>query len=136
MKVFFRFVIISAVLLHLLLLLGSCNYVPDDSLGSNSSKPLETVTEPVETVTEDASETASSSDLVDPKLIDQISKGMTYREVTEILGATGTDIGSGAVLFEYKLSNGKVAHIWFVNYIDVNEPSGLDDYVVDTIKVK
>ena len=129
MKVFFRFVIISSVLLHLLLLLGSCNHGSDDSLGSNSSEPLETVTE-------DASETASSSDLVDPKLIDQISKGMTYREVTEILGATGTDIGSGAVLFEYKLSNGKVAHIWFVNYIDVNEPSGLDDYVVDAIKVK
>ena len=61
---------------------------------------------------------------------------MTYREVTEILGATGTDIGSGAVLFEYKLSNGKIAHVWFVDYSDANEPSGLDYHVVDAIKVK
>lgn len=50
---------------------------------------------------------------VAPEKIEQVSAGMTYEEVTGVLSVLGRDIGSGAVIYEYHLSDGRVAHVHF-----------------------
>ena len=45
--------------------------------------------------------------------LQQIKIGMTYEQVTEILGGPGRDIGSGAIIFEYDLETGSTVQIYF-----------------------
>ena len=45
--------------------------------------------------------------------LEQIQVGMTYDQVTRILGVHGRDIGSGAIIFEYNLITGETVNIYF-----------------------
>lgn len=72
------------------------------------------------------------NDTVDPTLIEQITEGMTYKEVTEILGTTGTQVGSGAIIFEYHLSDGKTARIW----LQTDGSNDLNNYCVEGIRIE
>ena len=73
------------------------------------------------------------NDTVDPTLIEQITEGMTYKEVTEILGTSGTDVSSDAILFEYYLTDGRAAQIEFQK---LNETDDLNDFTVKSITVE
>lgn len=73
------------------------------------------------------------NDTVDPTLIEQITEGMTYNEVTEILGTSGTDVSSDAILFEYYLTDGRAAQIEFQK---LNETDDLNDFTVKSITVE
>jgi hypothetical protein len=74
----------------------------------------------------------AKSDPIAPELMEQISEGMTYKEVTEILGTTGTDVGYGAIIFEYHLSNGKTARIW----LQKDGSNDVNNYCVDRITIE
>ena len=71
-------------------------------------------------------------DPIDPTLTEQISEGMTYREVKELLGHMGVDVGSDDIVFEYRLTDGKVAHIYF----KANGASELSDFVVEKVTIE
>jgi len=45
---------------------------------------------------------------------EQIKPGQTYSEVREIIGFDGTDVGYGAILYEWKTEDGGNLLIWFV----------------------
>ena len=77
-------------------------------------------------------ETSAETYLVDIKLAEQITEGMTYKEVTEILGTTGTDVGYGAIIFEYHLSDGKTARIW----LQTDGSNDLNNYYVEGIGIE
>ena len=60
--------------------------------------------------------------------IDKIDfKGMTYGEVKQIMGSEGTDVGSGAIIFQWKLDDGKVLNVWLGSR-DIHDT--LDEYYV------
>ena len=42
-----------------------------------------------------------------------IKEGMTYTEVVEIMGDEGTDIGSGAIIYEWKITSDTCLYVWF-----------------------
>ncbi len=67
------------------------------------------------------SETSSteSNKPVSAALVDQIVLGKTYEQVCDILGSEGTDVGSGAILYQWPLDNGKYLHIHFNSHDDV-----------------
>ena len=71
-------------------------------------------------------------DPIDPALIEQISKGMTYKEIKEILGYMGKDVGSDDIVFEYRLADNKVAHI----SLKANDASELSDFVVEKVTIE
>ena len=75
---------------------------------------------------------STETSLVDSKLMGQITEGMTYKEVTEILGTTGTDVGYGAIIFEYHLSDGKTARIW----LQKDGSNDVNNYCVDGITIE
>lgn len=75
---------------------------------------------------------STETSLVDSKLMGQITEGMTYKEVTEILGTTGTDVGYGAIIFEYHLSDGKTARIW----LQTDGSNDLNNYYVEGIGIE
>ena len=62
------------------------------------------------------------------EVIARIKKGMNYVGVVEAIGKAYRDIGSGRVLFEYKLSNGKTMVI-DMTYNQVNTLR-IDDNVI------
>lgn len=70
---------------------------------------------------------------VAPELMEQISEGMTYKEVKEIIGALQKDISSENIVFEYYLSDGRTAQIEFQK---LNETDDLNDYTVMSITIE
>lgn len=60
---------------------------------------------------------------IDPYSIDFV--GMRYADVMRVMGSKGEDIGSGVVIYEWQMPDGKVLHVWFdtKNWI-------LDEYTV------
>ena len=70
---------------------------------------------------------------VAPELMEQISEGMTYKEVKEIIGALRKDVSSDAIVFEYYLSDGRAAQIEFQK---LNETDDLNDFTVKSITVE
>ena len=48
---------------------------------------------------------------IDPYSIDFV--GMRYADVKRIMGSKGEDIGSGVVIYEWPMPDGKVLHVWF-----------------------
>ena len=47
------------------------------------------------------------------EIFEKITPGMTYREICDIVGSKGTDKGSGAIIYEWELDNGKTLKVWF-----------------------
>jgi len=43
----------------------------------------------------------------------KVTPGMTYLEVCEIMGGEGVDVGSGYIIYEWELLNGKVFSVAF-----------------------
>jgi hypothetical protein len=77
--------------------------------------------------------TIPKSDPVAPELIEQITEGMTYKEVKEIIGALQKDISSENIVFEYYLSDGRAAQIEFQK---LNETDDLNDFAVKSITIE
>ena len=67
--------------------------------------------------------------VIDAALVDHISVGMTYEQVTDVLGSNGESAGNGFIIYEYNLSNGQKLYI---NYV-VNDN---DQMVVRSIIVE
>lgn len=70
---------------------------------------------------------------VAPELMEQISEGMTYKEVKEIIGALRKDVSSGNIVFEYYLTDGRAAQIEFQK---LNETDDLNDFTVKSITIE
>ena len=77
--------------------------------------------------------TIPKSDPIAPELMEQISEGMTYKEVKEIIGALRKDISSENIVFEYYLSDGRAAQIEFQK---LNETDDLNDFTVKSITIE
>ena len=77
--------------------------------------------------------TIPKSDPVSPELMEQISEGMTYKEVKEIIGALRKDVSSENIVFEYYLTDGRAAQIEFQK---LNETDDLNDYTVKSITIE
>ena len=86
-----------------------------------------------ETETEMVSETetdknTSTSDIDEIDFI-----GMTYGEVKAIMGSEGTEIGSGAIIFQWELDDGRIFRVW----LNANHPNDPDDcYVVTGYRIE
>ena len=50
---------------------------------------------------------------VDRAKVAKLAVGMSYSEATEILGANGTEIGSGLLIYGYMLTDGQTLRIYF-----------------------
>lgn len=59
---------------------------------------------------------------VERSKIAQLKEGMSYDEVTEILGAKGTGVGSGFLIYGYPLTDGKTLYIYY-NYTNGGDKS-------------
>ena len=103
MNIFLRFLITVTMICALAVFISSCNN----------------------------SDNIEKADAISPTLIENITAGMSYQEVTDVLGTTGTDVGSGAIIFEYQLSDGRVAYIWFQS-----NGGAIEDMLVSSIEVK
>lgn len=77
--------------------------------------------------------TIPKSDPIAPELIEQISEGMTYKEVKEIISALRKDISTENIVFEYYLSDGRAAQIEFQKF---NENDDLNDFTVKSITIE
>jgi hypothetical protein len=77
--------------------------------------------------------TIPKSDPIAPELIEQISEGMAYKEVKEIIGALRKDISTENIVFEYYLSDGRTAQIEFQK---LNENDDLNDFTVKSITIE
>ena len=77
--------------------------------------------------------TIPKSDPIAPELMEQISEGMTYKEVKEIIGALRKDVSSENIVFEYYLSDGRAAQIEFQK---LNETDDLNDFTVKSITIE
>ena len=77
--------------------------------------------------------TIPKSDPIAPELMEQISEGMTYKEVKEIIGALRKDISTENIIFEYYLSDGRAAQIEFQK---LNETDDLNDFTVKSITIE
>lgn len=77
--------------------------------------------------------TIPKSDPIAPELMEQISEGMTYKEVKEIIGALQKDISTENIIFEYYLSDGRTAQIEFQK---LNENDDLNDFTVMSITIE
>ena len=66
---------------------------------------------------------------------EQIKPGQTYSEVCEIIGFDGTDVGYGAILYEWKIEGGDSLLVWFVkpNTEDAVFP---DDLIVQNCRTE
>jgi hypothetical protein len=69
---------------------------------------------------------------VSHELIEQISEGMTYKEVKDILGTVGANTGSDSIVLKYYISDGRIAYIEFKE----NGASELKEFIVESIKVE
>ncbi len=61
--------------------------------------------------------------------LNQIRKGMTYDEVTEILGTIGEQVGSGYTIYKYVLTDGRIVKIIFYSF-DMYDLKGVVDAVI------
>ena len=77
--------------------------------------------------------TIPKSDPIAPELMEQISEGMTYKEVKEIIGALRKDISTENIVFEYYLTDGRAAQIEFQK---LNENDDLNDFTVKSITIE
>lgn len=68
----------------------------------------------------DVATTTYSSALIEHNKINDISIGMTYEQVSKILGQPGIDIGSGAILYRYELDNNQIVVLNFCQDINNN----------------
>ena len=73
-----------------------------------------------------------NKDPIAPELIERITEGMTYKEVKEILGYMGKDVGSDDIVLEYLLTDGKVTHI----SLKATDASELSDFVVEKVTIE
>lgn len=64
-----------------------------------------------------------------------IEVGMTYSEVVSWMGDDGTDIGSGAIWYQWKLSDGKHLNVWLDAALGAL-PSSIDEYVVTRVTIE
>ncbi len=87
-------------------------------------------TEATTTTTEETiSKTAAAT------IEEQIKPGQTYSEVREIIGFDGKDIGSGAILYEWKIEGGDSLLIWF-SKPNTDNAVFPDDLIVRNCRIK
>ena len=65
------------------------------------------------------------------KAKNQIKEGMTYTEVCSIMGNSGTDIGSGAIIYEWKLEKDKRLLVWFSYSADLSGEMTVTEYRIE-----
>ena len=58
--------------------------------------------------------------------------GMTYGEVKEIMGSDGEDVGSGAIIFQWELEDGRVLLVW----LSGKTSDSIEDLVVTGFKLQ
>lgn len=88
----------AAIIIICLISLVSCTEdVEKNTSNTNTSQSNETETE----------DTAS--------IVTKIVPGMTYAEVRALIGSDGTEIGSGAILYEWSFKDGEKLFVWFSN---------------------
>ena len=71
-------------------------------------------------------------ELVDPEVASTISVGMTFGEVAELLNARGVSVGSGFIIYEYLLTDGRKLNIW---YSQENATSDINTLTVGRTKI-
>lgn len=66
---------------------------------------------------------------------EQIEVGMTYSEVVSLMGDDGTDVGFGAIWYQWELSDGKHLNVWLDAAFGAL-PSSIDEYVVTRVTIE
>ena len=66
-------------------------------------------------------------------IIDNIDfVGMTYHEIVRILGSDYEDVGSGAIILQWQLDDGRKLSAWMVK----NGGSSLEDCIVQSFEIE
>ena len=58
--------------------------------------------------------------------------GMTYHEIVRILGSDYEDVGSGAIILQWRLDDGRLLSAWMVK----NGGSSLEDCIVQSFEIE
>ena len=68
---------------------------------------------------------------VSPEKAALITEGMTYSEVVNITECEGDSIGYGAVIYKWRLSDGRALKIWFIK-----ESTQAEKFIVSSIRIE
>ncbi|MBR3714590.1 MAG: hypothetical protein IKM18_01645 [Clostridia bacterium] len=61
--------------------------------------------------------------------VSDIKEGMKYSEIVEILGTNGENVGSGAIIYEWQISDEEYLYVWF----NSTTASGGENFPADLI---
>ncbi len=72
----------------------------------------------------------NDSRIMNNDLIANIAIGQTYSQVVAIMGEYGTDVGCGAIIYEWALSDGNVLRVYFENTSNIEEEYSVSEYTI------
>ena len=67
---------------------------------------------------------------------EDIKEGMKYSEIVEILGTNGKDVGSGAIIYEWQLSDDEYLYVWFASVTASDSKDPPYDLIASSVEIR
>lgn len=67
---------------------------------------------------------------------EDIKEGMKYSEIVEILGTNGKDVGSGAIIYEWQISDEEYLYVWFASVTASDSKDPPYDLIASSVEIR